>query len=144
MACHTLALSCPIENEAAKSNMAGDKTFAELEADVAQKYAKRLQDNWKREQKLIQYDSFRGSKYPPFNIEHLPHERQRLSTPMTAEDRVLRKQWLHDQHLSPNEPVNVPELKPRNFIRRLYGKPWDALFKVLRPVIVSTCYVCIK
>ena len=56
---------------------------------------------------------------------------------MTKEDRFLRKQWLDDQLLTAREPVHVPELYPRNIIRRTLAVPWDIFFNAIRPIIVS-------
>ncbi|KAL8571890.1 hypothetical protein ACOMHN_011482 [Nucella lapillus] len=91
---------------------------------------------WQIEQKWMKQDLYRGSQYPPFSIEPVPYERQRLAgSGMSAEDRALRKQWVQDQHLSPNEPRYVKELTTRNFFRRLYMGPADALFAKLIPVM---------
>ncbi|XP_074642842.1 uncharacterized protein LOC141900038 [Tubulanus polymorphus] len=91
---------------------------------------------WELSQKLLKHDVNRGSLYPPMNIEHMPHERQRLAGKgMTAEDRMLRKQWLQDQVLSPNEPRHIPELRPRNIFRRIYTAPWDFFFKTMEPIL---------
>jgi len=66
----------------------------------------------------------------------MPFERDRLGgAGMTAEDRALRRQWLKDQELGPNEPRYIPELWPRNPIRRMLAAPWNGLFNALRPVI---------
>lgn len=93
---------------------------------------------WQTEQKWVKQDYYRGSQYPPFSIEPVPYERQRLAgAGMTAEDRALRKQWVKDQELSPGEPRYVKNVTPRNFIRRLYMGPTDSLFLKLMPVIVS-------
>lgn len=75
----------------------------------------------------------------PFGIQgRLASERERLAG-MTTEERAWRKQWLKDQHLSPNEPRVVPEyIKERlNPIRRAYRMPLDVAFKALAPVLVS-------
>lgn len=98
---------------------------------------KDLEKPWQRERRMVQHDINRGSKFPPFSIEHMPHERQRLAgAGMTDADRALRRQWLKDQELSPNEPREIPELKPKNIVKRIYGKPWDIFFGALRPVVV--------
>lgn len=98
---------------------------------------KDLEKPWQRERRMVQHDINRGSKFPPFSIEHMPHERQRLAgAGMTDADRALRRQWLKDQELSPNEPREIPELKPKNIVKRIYGKPWDIFFGTLRPVLV--------
>lgn len=92
---------------------------------------------WLKRQEIYQKQCFRKSKYPPMTIEPFPHERQRLPFQMSVEDRALRQQWLRDQHLTPNEPRYVPELRPRNFFRRTFGLPWDLLTKAITPTIVS-------
>ena len=104
---------------------------------------------WQIEQKWKKQDYYRGSKYPPFSIEPVPYERQRLAgAGMTAEERALRKQWIKDQALSPNEPRYVKEVQPRNVFRRLYMGPADAIFSKLIPVIVSwhadACLCCVQ
>ncbi|WAR22790.1 hypothetical protein MAR_036459 [Mya arenaria] len=78
----------------------------------------------------------RGSRYPPMNIEHMPFERQRLSKPMTAEDRFLRKQWLSEQAMAANEPVFVRQAIPMNIFRRTYRYPWDVIEKGLSKVMI--------
>lgn len=57
---------------------------------------------------------------------------------MTDSERAWRKQWLKDQILAPNEPVNVPEYwKERtNPLRRLYRAPLDIVFTKLIPLLV--------
>ncbi|XP_076440289.1 uncharacterized protein LOC143279883 [Babylonia areolata] len=91
---------------------------------------------WQTDRKWMKRDFYRGSHYPPFSIEPVPYERQRLTgCGMTAEDRALRKQWVLDQQLSPNEPRYVKEVTPRNFFRRLYMGPADSAFARLIPMI---------
>ena len=75
-----------------------------------------------------------------FSIEHLPNERDRVFG-MTSEDRFLRKQWLNDQLLTAREPVYVPELYPKNIIRRTLAAPWNVFFNALRPVLVSVLFI---
>jgi len=112
------------------------KTIAQIDNEAIEKYNKLLEETLQREARLIRHHEWRGNKLPPFSIEHMPLERQRLhGAGMTAEDRALRRQWLKDQELSPNEPRFIPELYPKNPIRRMYGKPWDVLFNALRPVL---------
>lgn len=92
---------------------------------------------WEYQRRVRQAQINKGSRYPPFSIEHMPWERQRLSTPMTEEDRFLRKQWLKDQNLSPNEPRYVPDAKPMFRARRLLRLPWDTVERGLAPIMVS-------
>ena len=49
----------------------------------------------------------------------------RLGRKMSDEDRALRAQWIRDQHLAPDEPKLIPELKPRNVFRRFFTPFWD-------------------
>jgi len=112
------------------------KTIAQIDNEAIERYNKLMEENMDREARLVRHREWRGNKLPPFSIEHMPLERQRLSgTGMTAEDRVLRRQWLKDQELSHNEPRFIAELYPRNPIRRIYGKPWDVIFTALKPII---------
>lgn len=91
---------------------------------------------WQIAKKWQKQNFYRGSQYPPFSIEPLPYERQRLAgSGMTDEDRALRRQWIKDQELH-HEPRFVKELKPRNFFRRLYMNPTDAFFNYFIPLIV--------
>ena len=92
---------------------------------------------WEYQQRVKQSVLNRGSRYPPFSIEPMPWERQRLGTPMTAEDRFLRKQWLADQKLSPNEPRYVEGAIPRFRARRLIRMPWNMAEVAMAKVIVS-------
>lgn len=86
---------------------------------------------WQKKRRLARLAECRGSQYPPFSIEPMPHERQRLDGKgMTDADRQLRKQWLLDQNLSPNEPRYVPEVHPRNIFKRIGSMPFEALYKV--------------
>ncbi|XP_062614590.1 uncharacterized protein LOC134276346 [Saccostrea cucullata] len=80
---------------------------------------------------------FNGSQYPPFNIEPLPYERDRLGEKMSAEDRIRRKIWLQDQVLAKGEPrMEVwPKIKPVNGIRKLYQLPGNMLEGTLSKVM---------
>jgi len=119
----------------------GDRTIAEIDNEAIEKFNRQLQQSMEREAKLLRQYEWRGNKLPPFNIEHMPYERQRLSgAGMTSEDRALRRQWLKDQELSPNEPRHVSELYPKNPIRRAFSAPWETLFKALRPVLVGRTF----
>ena len=91
---------------------------------------------WQFQKRMEDHYYKRGSRYLPFSIEPMPNERQRLIKPMTAEERALRKQWVQDQVLSPNEPRNV-EFRPMNGFRKFYRKPWDKFFQIMKPIIVS-------
>lgn len=64
--------------------------------------------------------------------------RQRL-TNMTDEERAFRRKFLHDQHLSPDEPVVVPEIyyELNNPIRRAFRVPMNIFQDILTPRIVS-------
>lgn len=88
---------------------------------------------------MLEITTNKKSRFPPFSIEPLPYERQRLDGKgMTVEERELRKQWVMDQKLSPNEPRYVPELHPKNVFKRVGAAPFELLYKVLRPVIGET------
>jgi len=111
-------------------------TYAELDGEAIDKFNKNLQISLEREARLHRHNEWRGNKLPPFAIEPMPFERDRLGgAGMTAEDRALRRQWLKDQELSPNEPRYIPELYPKNPIRRMLAAPWNVLFNALRPLI---------
>lgn len=118
-----------------------DKTIAELDKESIEKFNKELKHTLDREERMIRHQLWRGSHLPPFNIEHMPYERERLHVTMTDEDRMLRKQWLDDQNLAANEPRFIPELYPKNIFRRTFAKPWDALFQGLTPILVFTIYM---
>ena len=124
----------------------GERTFAEKDALAILEFNKKLEEQQMRERKLLRQYEWRGNKLPPFSIEPMPHERQRLDgAGMTAEDRALRRQWLKDQELSPNEPRYIPEAFPKNPFRRVYGAPWDALFNALRPyLVIFPDYICAR
>lgn len=114
------------------------RSFAEKDREAIEKFNEHLKRSLDREVKLMKHFEWRGNKMPPFNIEPLPFERQRLGEWMTDEDRQLRRQWLKDQELSPKEPRLVPELYPKNPIKRLLAAPWDFTFRLLKPLIVRT------
>ena len=117
------------------------KTNAQLDLESLERFNKILTANVKRHEKMMQHFEWRGAKYPPFSIEPMAHERQRLDGKgMTATDRVLRKQWLQDQVLAPEEPLYIKELYKQNPIRRVISAPWNAVFKTLQPVMVSCMY----
>jgi len=64
--------------------------------------------------------------------------RQRL-TNMNDEERAFRRKFLHDQHLSQDEPVVVPEIYKElyNPIRRVFRAPMNVFQQFLAPRIVS-------
>lgn len=80
-----------------------------------------------------------GGVHPMSISTRLTDERERLLG-MTDEERAWRRQWLKDQHLSPNEPAYVPEYYKQRFnpIRRFYRMPLDKLFAPLVPVLVMS------
>jgi len=115
----------------------GERTFEEKDIEAIMEYNRKLEEQQLREKKLLRHYDWRGNKLPPICIEPMQHERERLAgAGMTPEDRALRRQWLKDQELSPNEPLYIPEVFPQNPIRRFYATPWNALFKALKPILV--------
>lgn len=90
------------------------------------------------ERRILESHRNRGSRYPPFSIDHMRHERSRLHEPMTDQDRFLRKQWLADQELAAKDAKGVPAAKPYNIIRRIYRAPWDVIENALVGPFVST------
>lgn len=64
--------------------------------------------------------------------------RQRL-TNMTDEERAFRRKFLHDQHISEDEPVFVPQIyeELHNPIRRAFRAPMNVFENFLAPKIVS-------
>ena len=130
--------SSTIVNMASSSHSGNDgKSMAEIDREGVDKFNRLLKQNIEREERLMRHWEWMGNKLPPMSIEHMPHERNRLSgSGMTAEDRVLRKQWVMDQALAPNEPRVIPELNPKNPIRRAFAVPWNVLFKTLEPMLV--------
>ena len=67
------------------------------------------------------------------------NERARLNGTFTDLDRAWRKQWLKDQHLSPNEPRPIPP--SMNPIRRAYRFPLDWVFAKLEPHLVILIFM---
>jgi NADH dehydrogenase (ubiquinone) 1 beta subcomplex subunit 6 len=67
--------------------------------------------------------------------------RQRL-TNMTDEERAFRRKFLHDQHLSHDEPIAVPQIYNElyNPIRRAFKFPMNVFQDFLTPKIVSVLY----
>ncbi|KAK6188704.1 hypothetical protein SNE40_004831 [Patella caerulea] len=91
---------------------------------------------WQKQLRLQKEAGYRGSRYPRFSIEPVPYERNRLAgAGMTDEVRALRRQWVKDQLLSPNEPVHVPALQQKNIFRRTLAKPWDIIFRAVKPFL---------
>lgn len=68
--------------------------------------------------------------------------RQRL-TNMNDEERAFRRKFLHDQHLSQDEPIYVPEMYEElyNPIRRAFRAPMNVFETFLATKIVSTKYI---
>ena len=129
-----------VKVDAVTTTMADDKgkTFEQLDKEAIEKYNRRLKHEQLREAKMRQQWEWRGNKLPPFNIEPVPFQRQRLAgSGMTPEQRTARKQWVMDQKLSPNEPRYVPELSPKNIVRRTWAAPWNAMYYGLKPLVVS-------
>ena len=87
----------------------------------------------KREQMLMDYHARMDSN--SFSIEPMPSEWARVAKPMTPEERFLRKQFLQDQILSPNEPRYVPEANPKNVFRR----GWHTFFNTMSRPVVKLC-----
>lgn len=115
-------------------------------SDLDKRKFKEASQKWRVDQRIIQESINKGSQYPPFSIEPMPHERQRLSTPMTAEERTARRQWVMDQKLAPNEPRNLEwsspgqyphDVKVRHALRRVFRAPMDSICAALQPMIVS-------
>ncbi|XP_069127791.1 uncharacterized protein [Argopecten irradians] len=87
---------------------------------------------WQYERRMRQEGMNLKSKYPAFNIQPFKDDRERLlgedGKGMTPEQRARRARWIKDQQLSPGEPLYEPI--PRNYFRRLYGKPMTAIYMV--------------
>lgn len=113
------------------------KSPAEIDREAVDKFNRLFKESLDREAKLHRHYLWRGSKLPPMAIEPMGHERQRLATTMTAEDRALRKQWVQDQKLPANEPLYIADLYPQNPIRRMLAAPWNMLENMLKPILVS-------
>jgi NADH dehydrogenase (ubiquinone) 1 beta subcomplex subunit 6 len=114
----------------------GDKTIAQIDREAIERYNRNMAASLEREAKLHRHFLWRGNKLPPFNIEPMAFERERLAgAGMTGEDRALRRQWLQDQQLSHNEPRHIAELYPKNPIRRMLAAPWNGFFGSLKPII---------
>merc|ERR1712173_556594 len=127
-----------VKVDAITTTMADDKgkTFEELDKEAIEKFNRRLKHEQQREAKMHQQWYWRGNKLPPFNIEPQPFTRQRLAgSGMTPEQPAARKQWVMDQKLAPNEPRYVPELYPKNIVRRAWAAPWNAMYYGLKSVV---------
>jgi len=115
------------------------KAPAELDKEAIERFNKLLKDGHEREKQMTQRHLWRNAKMPPFSIEPLAHERQRLADGgMTPEQRALRVQWVKDQVLAADEPRWIPELYPKNPFRRFVSAPWDKLFNKLYPILGET------
>ena len=113
-----------------------------MDNNDSQSTLSQMQKELYREELLRQYGENRGGKFQPFNIEPAPWDRQRTAPGYSDADRTLRTQWLQDQQLSAREPVFVPELERVNIFRNMWRKPWDVLFRVVKPVLVSNIFCC--
>jgi hypothetical protein len=92
---------------------------------------------YQREQTFLRQNLNRGSRYPPFSIEPVRNERERVF--MTDEQRALRRQWIKDQELAPDEPRFIAAIQPRNWFRRIYRAPLDTLeSRYLIPALVRS------
>ena len=114
------------------------KLPAEKDKEAIERFNKLLKDAHEREKLMTRRHLWRNANLPPFSIEPMPYERQRLADGgMTAEQRALRVQWVKDQVLAADEPRWIPELYPKNTFRRWISAPWDALFNKLYPLLVG-------
>lgn len=112
------------------------KLPAEKDKEAIERFNKLLKDAHEREKLMTRRHLWRNANLPPFSIEPMPYERQRLADGgMTAEQRALRVQWVKDQVLAADEPRWIPELYPKNTFRRWISAPWDALFNKLYPLL---------
>lgn len=89
---------------------------------------------------MMKHQVTSGSLYTPLNIEPQYQERLRLdaslgSAPMNDQQRSLRRQWVEDQWLAPDEPRYVPALYKTNIFTRMFQHPWDWIAWRLRPLI---------
>lgn len=78
----------------------------------------------------------------PFFLEGRERYMNERMRGMNSERRAWRKQWLLDQHLSPREPVEVPELYTynNNIFRRVWNWPFRKLESYLKPKMVLRLY----
>lgn len=112
------------------------KSPSELDKEAIERLNKLIKDAHDREKKMTERYMWRNSKMPPFSIEPLAHERQRLGDGgMTPEQRASRVQWVKDQVLAADEPRWIPELYPKNPFRRFVAAPWNAIFNKLYPLL---------
>lgn len=98
---------------------------------------------------MAEYDDWRRPSSPTggvraYNIAgRMQEERERLYHRMTDEERRWRAQYVKDQILEhPDGEHNLPDdwlFATKNWIRRTYYKPLDAVGYWLVPKIVSIC-----
>lgn len=88
---------------------------------------------WQR----LPYRSDTGGVAPMY-LEGREWQKNERIRGMTPERRAWRKQFLHDQVLSPREPVHVPQIyyELNNPIRRFIHYPFRKLESALKPYVV--------
>ena len=90
---------------------------------------------WQFEKRMREHNLKKGSRFMAMNIEPFMWERHRVARTMTDEDRFLRRQWLRDQILSPDEPRRVHALEAKSGLRGYSSIPLDKLETGLTRVV---------
>ena len=116
----------------------GNLTGMSLSEEVAHRAKERSKliiASRKREELMMDYHTRMTSN--SFSIEPMESEWARVAKPMTDEERFLRRQFLQDQKISPNEPRFVQEANPRWFMRRAWHNFFNNISKPVEKLTVN-------
>ena len=116
----------------------GGKSLSDEIDALVKKRADEIIDAEKQRRSAVDYHTKHEEGY--FSIEPHHDMSSRTFYKMTDEERALRKQWLIDQQLGPNEPRDNPEALaaayPRNIFRRAWHAPFNAIGDAVDKLVV--------
>ena len=127
------------QNKIGYGRLAG-KTLSDEIDGLVKKRAEEIIQNENRKKVAVDYHTKIEGEV--FNIQSHATAESRTFFKMTDEERALRKQWVIDQRLGPNEPRDNPELLAAAYPKNMFRRSWHYPFNQIGALVEKSlaCY----